>query len=465
MGSNIDTSGERAHSGIRFLALVIITVAATAVLAIALLVSTHSINVESDALQRANDRYAECQLAADDLLDSSLYLTTQSRLFTSTHHTVYIDNYFWEMSKKQQRMADVEVLKDNYPGSDAAKYLESALTFSNNLTKNEMYSMKLVVAALDLEVEEEIAEALDNIEFLRDDGVLSPDQMLEKAHRLVTYEPYEHDVDRVSQHVEKCKDELAAVLETEKLLHENKLTSLFLRQQVLTCILLALILLSGITFVFTVSKPIAEFIGRIGRNEHLLEKGAYELRFLASAYNEMYDDNQRVRKRLTYEAEHDSLTGLNNRGTFDRDIDSYRRAPMALVILDIDHFKEVNDEYGHDIGDVVLKETAASLTKSFAPDGLPYRLGGDEFVVIIPGTADDLRETIEASSRAVAADLAQPHGEAPAVGISAGVAFGDGTQVSDDYYKRADRALYRVKGEGRQGIAFDDEPGIRPFWD
>lgn len=465
MNTNEDRQNRSAHGGVRFLALIIITVVATAIIAIALLVSTHSINVESDALQRTNERYAESQIAIDDLLDASSYLTTQSRLFSSTYHTTYLDNYFWELSRSEQRKADAEVLRRNYPGTDATEYFDAALAFSENLSKKELYSMKLVVSALDLEIDENIANMLDEISFTRGDDALSSEKMLEKAHMLVTYEPYEHDVDRVSQHVDKCKAELANLLESEKQLHEKTLSDLFLRQQVLTCILLAMILFSGITFIVTVSKPIAEYIGRIKHNERLEEKGAYEMRFLAGAYNEMYDDNQRVRKRLTYEAAHDSLTGLNNRGSFDCDIATHQRSPMALVILDIDHFKEVNDQHGHDIGDIVLKEMAASLEKSFEPDGTAYRLGGDEFVVIMPGTAEELRDSIERRARAVAAELARPHGEAPAVGVSAGVAFGDGTQASDDYYKRADKALYRVKGESGQGIAFDDEPGIRPFWD
>lgn len=267
------------------------------------------------------------------------------------------------------------MLRRNYPGTDATEYFEAALAFSENLSKKELYSMKLVVSALDLEIDENIANMLDEISFTHGDDALSSEKMLEKAHMLVTYEPYEHDVDRVSQHVDKCKAELASLLEDEKQLHEKTLSELFLRQQVLTCILLAMILFSGITFIVTVSKPIAEYIGRIERNERLEEKGAYEMRFLAGAYNEMYDDNQRVRKRLTYEAAHDSLTGLNNRGSFDRDIATHRQSPMALVILDIDHFKEVNDQHGHDIGDIVLKEMAASLEKSFEPDGTAYRLG------------------------------------------------------------------------------------------
>lgn len=159
MNTNEDRQNRSAHGGVRFLALIIITVVATAIIAIALLVSTHSINVESDALQRTNERYAESQIAIDDLLDASSYLTTQSRLFSSTYHTTYLDNYFWELSRSEQRKADAEVLRRNYPGTDATEYFDAALAFSENLSKKELYSMKLVVSALDLEIDENIANS------------------------------------------------------------------------------------------------------------------------------------------------------------------------------------------------------------------------------------------------------------------------------------------------------------------
>ncbi len=453
----------QAPGGFRFLVLNVVTTVLTAVLAVALLLSTHSINVESDALQQTNERYVACELAANDLLDASTYLTMQSRLFSTTHHTTYLDNYFWAMSQIEKREEDVNVLNDLFPGSDAAEYLEMALEFAKKLSKNELYAMKLVVHALDLDIDEDKAAQLDALAFVRGDEGLSSEEMLAKAHMLVTYEPYEHDVDRVAQQVERCKDELSEMLAVEKQQHAETLKGLFIRQQVLTCLLLALVVFTAVVFIFTVFRPLNEYIGRIGRNERLDAKGSYELQFLANSYNTMYEENQIARDRLTFEAEHDSLTGLLNRGAFEKDINASRTAPMALVIIDIDHFKEVNDRYGHNIGDLALQRTASLLGASFEPGGTPYRLGGDEFVVIVPGQADELREVIMRNSRKVANGLVEPEGEVPAVGISAGVAFGDGTQVSGALYKYADQALYRAKGEGRQGVAFNDEDTVHPF--
>ena len=136
---------------------------------------------------------------------------------------------------------------------------------------------------------------------------------------------------------------------------------------------------------------------------------------------------------------------------------------MTMAIIDVDHFKEVNDQFGHNVGDLVLKEVATALTGAFESEGVPYRIGGDEFVVLMYGSGAEMRADVERRVRNVATKLISPHDDLPAIGISAGVAFGDGTQVKGELYKHADEALYRVKAEGRHGLAFADEDAITPF--
>ncbi len=470
---------EHERGGIRFLALNVVTGVITIVLAIALLLSTHFISVESSALQQTNDRYVECELAVNELLETTTYLTTQSRLFSTTYHAAYLDNYYWELTHGQRRQAAVETLEKNYPDSDATEYLQSALEFSEKLSRNELYAMRLVVEALDLDIEDEVAAYLENVSFKRGDELLSSAEKLEKAHMLVTYEPYEHDVDRVAQQVEHCKHELANSLELEKQQHEKALSGLFMLQQVLVVALLALVVITATLSILMMFRPLAEYIRRIDRGERLDEKGAYELRYLAHSYNIMHEDNRRVRERLTFEAEHDALTGLFNRGACERMLIKHRESPLAMVIIDVDHFKEVNDVYGHGTGDRVLQEIANALKDAFVPEdapfrldeisfedgGMPFRLGGDEFVVLLLGTADDLHELIEQRVCDAATRLIQPHDELPSICISAGVAFSDGSYQSGELYKHADKALYRVKSEGRHGLAFDGEDAIISFED
>ena len=406
--------------GVRFVALYVTAMILAAALTLLLLLTTSNISNQSNALLDAYDRYVTSEFAASDLMDASSYLTTQSRLFSSTNHVAYLDNYFWELSRGQQREDDVEVLREMYPGSSATDHLEHALTFSNNLEKNELYSMKLVVEALDLDIDEDIAEYLDSIPTRREDESLSSDELLAKARLLVTYEPYEHDVDRVSKQVDQCKDDLAEMLAADKQKHESALSDLYFQQQILAVMLLAVVLIMAVMFFFSMLRPLNEYSSRIRRNERLNEVGAYELRFLARAYNTVFEQNQNTQDRLMFEAEHDSLTGLYNRGAFEKLIEQRKGLPFTLIIVDVDYFKEINDQYGHDCGDQVLKHIAGTLQHSFRTSDYTCRLGGDEFAVVMTGITPNLRSIVVEKAHAITRELAQETDGMPKASVSLG---------------------------------------------
>ncbi|MDR2725270.1 MAG: GGDEF domain-containing protein, partial [Candidatus Adiutrix sp.] len=158
---------------------------------------------------------------------------------------------------------------------------------------------------------------------------------------------------------------------------------------------------------------------------------------------------------------YDPLTGIHNRRFFDdnlkRLIKSLSRSGglLSLIMIDIDHFKDYNDLYGHRAGDDCLIEVAATLNRTITrADDFVARYGGEEFVVVLPNTGEN-------GARVIAEKLLEnirnrniPHEKNEAVGrvtISIGVASGsvDHTQSEDDYIKRADEMLYASKQGGR----------------
>ncbi len=164
----------------------------------------------------------------------------------------------------------------------------------------------------------------------------------------------------------------------------------------------------------------------------------------------------------------DSLTGLANRRHFDDQLhlkSALSRAaaePLALVLIDVDHFKLVNDRYGHDAGDEVLRALAALIKSSVPkPSGLAARWGGEEFAVLLPGHGvDDAVEWMDAFWRALESAKVQPVGPghpsyAPsgpsAVTVSAGLAVAHGSllRAPEDILRMADRRLYEAKRRGR----------------
>ena len=167
--------------------------------------------------------------------------------------------------------------------------------------------------------------------------------------------------------------------------------------------------------------------------------------------------NKREEQRLLQLAQVDSLTGLINRAGFEQTLASAMnrsrasKRPMALMYLDIDHFKRVNDTHGHLIGDALLKAFAGRLSRTVRKIDTVTRLGGDEFTVIMEGIptpteALPVAEKIVASMRSVFT----LDGLRVSISTSIGVAFFDGTDLeSTELIRRADAMLYQAKANGR----------------
>ena len=150
----------------------------------------------------------------------------------------------------------------------------------------------------------------------------------------------------------------------------------------------------------------------------------------------------------------DPLTGLYNRGTFDDDLrkwTSSQERAFSCIMLDIDHFKRVNDTFGHIVGDAVIRETADALKKCSRNRDMAYRYGGEEFVVLLPGgTLKDSMKVAERIRHLVSTDVRMPDGKN--ITISAGCSeYGIG-ESGVPVIQRADQALYAAKESGRNRV-------------
>ena len=164
-------------------------------------------------------------------------------------------------------------------------------------------------------------------------------------------------------------------------------------------------------------------------------------------------------------AAHDPLTGLLNRRQFalqfDQEIERHRREERrcSLLLLDLDHFKAVNDAHGHPVGDALLRATAELVAGRLRASDILARWGGEEFLVLLPGTGREgaaaVAEELRATVRAAALDVGLP--EPVGVTVSVGVAEValDHAEPLVDAYRRADAALYGAKGSGRDRVGVD----------
>jgi diguanylate cyclase (GGDEF)-like protein/PAS domain S-box-containing protein len=170
------------------------------------------------------------------------------------------------------------------------------------------------------------------------------------------------------------------------------------------------------------------------------------------------------RERLKHEAEirvlafTDHMTGIANRTAFQRHLQAHldRRTidpshQVAVMLLDLDEFKEINDQFGHGAGDIILKNASEQISARFNAPAMTARLGGDEFAVVMCGSIT--QETLEEKARELISAFEEPvpFGD---VGIRCGVSIGiamasDDERTTGDLFRAADRALYAVKNSGR----------------
>ena len=173
-----------------------------------------------------------------------------------------------------------------------------------------------------------------------------------------------------------------------------------------------------------------------------------------------FEELMMVRRELDFAASHDALTGLLNRRGLDRVLDDAcaEQEGLGLLLLDLDGFKQINDQLGHHGGDDLLKQVAGRLQGVTRPGDIVARLGGDEFAIVVRGT-DDIAVLSEVADRALSV-LQAPFvvlGQFASVGASAGVSVKPALEhwTVEALKRSADQALYRAKhaGKGRSMIA------------
>ena len=181
---------------------------------------------------------------------------------------------------------------------------------------------------------------------------------------------------------------------------------------------------------------------------------------LITKYVSLAKDLENKVKEVTILSITDPLTKIYNRLKFTEELEREIRAvkryryPLALIMLDIDHFKNINDTYGHDMGDAALIKVVDIVRRSIRTTDIFARWGGEEFMLLLPHTglksagyvADKLRKIIEGTNIPGIKKMT----------CSFGVAAYDQNEHMDSFVKRVDNALYRAKNSGRNRVELDE---------
>ena len=438
------------NNGIHLRKLNIVMLITAVVFSVCLIIAMNMTGSIYNDADKFTEQIIDRKNSSSELMRASDYLTEQMQVFTVTGDRQYLDNYFTEAKVTQRRENALQVLSQGNTRSAAYLDLSAAMDESVNLMDTEYYAARLTVEAYGYNISE-FPEEIQSVQL--QPGDLSSEQMKEKAMLLMHGEEYQKSKDKISSNIDHCLNELDNEMEEKQKDYAERLS----RQMLIENILAILIVITMFAIVFItyrlVIRPLKYSVELIRDEQDLPVSGAYEIQFLAKTYNLMHHTNMQSKEKLTYEASHDKLTGLYNRRGYDFLIDNIDLETSTLVLFDIDHFKSINDTYGHDIGDRILARVANTILSNFRAQDYACRIGGDEMAVIMVHSSPSLISLIESKVKKINQELSEKENDDPTVSVSCGVAFGESGISSDVLFKKADTCLYEAKGDTQSSIS------------
>ena len=435
--------------GVRLSVVQVVVCLTVMLLSLLLLRATSNTMSGYTAMVDDTDLYIRAQQSAADMQHASDYLTRMARVFTVNKNRKSVDLFFEEVNTTRRRDHAVAALQEMFPDDEALSYMEQALDASRRLMLTEYRAMRLMLDVYGYDPAD-FPEELSSCELSAQERLMSPEEKQRLAQRLVFDDDYQALKDKINDSIAKCTESLISITYAHQAASTSALLGLLQRQRAL----IGLFLLTVIAFIAGVFllmlRPLKKSVLRVREGKQMPVAGAYEMRYLAWEYNRMFSLQQESREQLSYEATHDALTGLYNRKAYENAMMTCGQSNVALLLIDIDHFKEINDTFGHAVGDDVLRLVAGTLAESFRSGDYVCRIGGDEFAVIMIKATSSLAGLVEERLRRIQQRLRE-NTALPPVTLSIGVAFGDRQSPQGDLFHDADLALYRAKDAGRNG--------------
>ncbi len=427
------------------------------VLYIFLILATVHISTRCDHMLEATNKYIACQENAALVSEASDDMTEYVRLYVITEEAQYIDAYFEEVDTARRRERALEQQNEEHVSDKANDFLQKALDWSNQLMEKEIYAMKLTASACKADIEK-LPPKVQEAQLSEADTKLGKEKKLEKARDMVFGFEYQDTKKQIRENVEYFLND--AVDWTQKAQADSvwALKRTMTQQKIFISILFVQNIITFILIICLIVKPLQVYVKCIREEKRLEITGSYEFQYLALTYNDIYEINAANEAMLRHQAEHDPLTGIMNRGAFEHLKQQLKASakPLALLLVDVDKFKLINDGYGHETGDLILKKVANLLVENFRVSDYPARIGGDEFAVIMTDVTADMQSVIEGKIYGMNHVLQNPTDGLPKISLSVGAAFSD-NGFTDELYALTDSALYQVKEHGRCGCRFYKE--------
>ncbi|MBQ6780580.1 MAG: GGDEF domain-containing protein [Treponema sp.] len=453
--STLQNKRQKNTNGINIQFLTLFFTVVTAIVFCFILIISNSVNKRFHAVKNAIDKFITCEQSSELIKESANYLTDQARLFVVTHKNEYVDAYLEEINvTKRQQMAIKNLEKVCSEKDIALQRLKIAMEQAQSLINMELYAVRLAYKVMG---DPDMPTEIRTIPIRTIDLNISNEKLQETALNNLFGEGYLIYKTRIN---ENCRLTIAAIeqqIKDDLNMNADELGANINRLRILFLVLLIVNSLLFIAFSYLIILPLERFQKSIQNDEKLNIIGSLECKQLAESYNEIYDLKAQHEKSLLKKAEYDALTGILNRRAFDQvcETSKEKKQKIALVLIDMDNFKHINDNYGHAGGDTALQELARILTETFREGDYIARIGGDEFAAILPDCHENAAPTIKRKIERVNELLTHIKDDIKPVSVSVGVAFAE-EGFDTDLYKRADKALYRTKEKGKRGCEIFD---------
>lgn len=404
-----------------------------------------------------SENYVFAQKDLQDLKQSFDAMTDYARQYILTLDFSCVRLYFQEKHEMLSQKTAEDDLRARFGGIDtrASIMLAEIFEYERRMEERELKSLRLAceIAGID---ESMMSEELRACVLSGDEISMSDVELEDAAYAILFGHEYAELKKFVNTKLITAAN--AVFLQTQQRRISNK--KIFYRALVQQCLLsffiIVLIALSVGFIAFFVLRPLQFYVVSIKNSKPLRNVAAgAELTYLAETYNKMYQMNTTVRKELQRQASYDAITGLLNRTMFEQLCAFYKGVTdaIAFLIVDVDNFKQINDCFGHEIGDIALKHVSELLKELAGKNGKAFRIGGDEFALILQGVAESEGTFLGMKITEMNETLKNPESQGfPKLSVSVGISFSD-EGYSTEMYSHADRALYRTKANGRCGFS------------
>ena len=435
---------ERKNTGIRLSRLNVLLICVGLVLVTLMAVSMHQTTSNVKEIVTLTNNYLSNLQKGGMLRDFAQSLGEQAAAFVQTGEPGYAKAYEGQMKTISEVLDQYTPESSNSEEANAA-FLTAVRAYQDRQAE-ELRAMRLVADSMPGPAFEALPAFLRETVLSGEDQSLSPEEKKETAAALLASAEYSANIGLIRDAVDRnhrLSSEAGQAQSDDTFIRVRRIVS---EQTILILLILGLSFLALILNSLLIISPIKRSVENLDRREPIPVQGCYEMRHLASVYNEVLKDNEEKTKALSYTASHDALTGVYNRDAFDK---TYREIEknehVGIIVADVDHFKQYNDDFGHDIGDRVLCTAVEALKRHFRSVDHISRIGGDEFCIIMPRTDHDQGDSIRDKIIRINQELAEGSDDLPPITISAGIAFWDRPNPKGSLFKDADSALMSLK--------------------